>query len=44
MSGHGDGKGGKEGDKKQSPRESDGQWKKPVPPPPTPPATESTSG
>ncbi|MGW7294677.1 hypothetical protein ACWGIB_20090 [Streptomyces xiamenensis] len=29
---HGDGKGGSEGDQQQSPRESDGQWKRPVPP------------
>ena len=29
--GHGDGKGGSEGDKKQSPKESDGKWDKPVP-------------
>jgi hypothetical protein len=26
MGTHGDGKGGTEGDKKQSPKESDGQW------------------
>ncbi|QKW17655.1 hypothetical protein HUT16_28650 [Kitasatospora sp. NA04385] len=26
----GDGKGGVDGDKKQSPRESDGQWSKPI--------------
>ena len=32
--GHGDGKGGSEGDKKQSPKESDGQWNKPVTDPP----------
>lgn len=31
---HGDGKGGEEGDKQQSPRESDGQWTKPVTDPP----------
>lgn len=36
MSGkHGDGKGGVSGDKQQSPRESDGQWTKPVPPAPS---------
>jgi hypothetical protein len=33
MGRHGDGKGGSDGDKKQSPKESDGQWNKPVPPP-----------
>lgn len=27
---HGDGKGGSDGDKKQSPKESDGQWSKPI--------------
>ena len=27
---HGDGKGGKEGDKQQSKKESDGKWDKPV--------------
>lgn len=31
---HGDGKGGTEGDKQQSPKESDGQWTKPVSDPP----------
>ncbi|GHF71121.1 AraC family transcriptional regulator [Streptomyces mashuensis] len=34
MGKHGDGKGGAEGDKQQSPRESDGQWNKPVSNPP----------
>lgn len=34
MSKHGDGKGGTEGDKQQSPKESDGQWTKPVSDPP----------
>ncbi|MFF5565860.1 hypothetical protein ACFY7Z_04770 [Streptomyces sp. NPDC012623] len=35
MSGrHGDGKGGSDGDRKQSPREGDGQWNKPVSNPP----------
>jgi hypothetical protein len=34
MGSHGDGKGGSEGDKKQSPRDSDGRWKKPVTNPP----------
>ncbi|MEW1721393.1 hypothetical protein [Streptomyces sp. NPDC093109] len=35
MSGrHGDGKGGTEGDRKQSPREGDGRWNKPVSNPP----------
>lgn len=38
MGAHGDGKGGAEGDKDQSPRESDGQWDKPIPPPPPPPS------
>ncbi len=33
MGEHGDGKGGEVGDKKQSPKESDGQWTKPVTPP-----------
>ncbi|WP_267899078.1 hypothetical protein [Streptomyces corynorhini] len=32
---HGDGKSGSEGDKKQSPRDSDGQWKGKVANPPT---------
>ncbi|MCY0924260.1 hypothetical protein OS965_40220 [Streptomyces sp. H27-G5] len=31
---HGDGKGGTDGDKQQSPKESDGQWTKPVTDPP----------
>lgn len=31
MGTHGDGKGGAEGDKKQPPRESDGQWPRPIP-------------
>ncbi len=31
MGRHDDGKGGAEGDQQQSPRESDGQWNKPVP-------------
>lgn len=34
MGQHGDGKGGSEGDKKQSPKESDGQWSGPVSNPP----------
>ncbi|MGW6605411.1 hypothetical protein [Streptomyces sp. NPDC055036] len=34
MGQHGDGKGGTEGDKKQSPREGDGQWPRPVTDPP----------
>ncbi|WP_414166406.1 hypothetical protein ACMATS_00435 [Streptoverticillium reticulum] len=34
MGKHGDGKGGEEGDKQQSPRESDGQWGRPVTDPP----------
>ncbi|WP_285366390.1 hypothetical protein [Streptomyces albipurpureus] len=43
MGKHGDGKGGEEGDQVQSPRESDGQWKKPVPPPePEDPPSERT--
>jgi hypothetical protein len=29
---HGDGKGGEEGDQHQSPRDSDGQWTRPIPP------------
>lgn len=32
MGTHGDGKGGSDGDKKQSPKEGDGQWTKPIPP------------
>ncbi|MFB7907377.1 hypothetical protein ACFY2K_00330 [Kitasatospora sp. NPDC001309] len=32
MGKRGDGKGGESGDKKQSKRESDGQWTKKVPP------------
>lgn len=32
MGNHGDGKGGSDGDKQQSPKESDGQWNKPIPP------------
>ncbi len=32
MGEHGDGKGGTEGDQKQTPKESDGQWTRPVPP------------
>ncbi|WP_329384754.1 hypothetical protein [Streptomyces sp. NBC_01716] len=32
MGEHGDGKDGTEGDKKQTPKESDGQWTRPVPP------------
>ncbi|GGP84074.1 hypothetical protein GCM10010278_73220 [Streptomyces melanogenes] len=34
MAKHGDGKGGSDGDKQQSPKESDGQWNKPVSEPP----------
>lgn len=34
MGKHGDGKGGAEGDRQQSPKESDGQWTKPVTAPP----------
>jgi len=34
MGKHGDGKGGAEGDRQQSPKESDGQWTKPVTDPP----------
>ncbi len=34
MGKHGDGKGGAEGDKQQSPKESDGRWTKPVTDPP----------
>ena len=34
MGTHGDGKGGSDGDKQQSPRESDGQWNRPVTNPP----------
>ncbi len=34
MGKHGDGKGGTDGDKRQGPRESDGQWNKPVANPP----------
>ncbi|GAA3488723.1 hypothetical protein [Streptomyces cremeus] len=34
MGTHGDGKGGSEGDKQQSPRESDGQWNRPISNPP----------
>lgn len=34
MGTHGDGKGGEEGDKKQSNKEKDGQWTKPVTNPP----------
>ncbi|MCX5200416.1 hypothetical protein OG897_02915 [Streptomyces sp. NBC_00237] len=34
MGTHGDGKGGSDGDKQQSPRESDGQWNRPVSNPP----------
>ncbi|GFE25188.1 hypothetical protein Sliba_56410 [Streptomyces nigrescens] len=34
MGKHGDGKGGEEGDRQQSPKESDGQWTKPVTDPP----------
>ncbi|MFI6586684.1 hypothetical protein [Embleya sp. NPDC050493] len=32
MNNHGDGQNGKDGDRKQPPREQDGQWKKPIPP------------
>lgn len=32
MGRHSDGKGGEEGDQQQSPRESDGQWERPIPP------------
>jgi len=34
MGKHGDGKGGADGDRQQSPKESDGQWSKPVTDPP----------
>ncbi|GGN45882.1 hypothetical protein GCM10012285_29920 [Streptomyces kronopolitis] len=34
MGKHGDGKGGTDGDKQQSPKESDGRWTKPVTDPP----------
>ncbi|MFJ6697155.1 hypothetical protein ACIQM4_13945 [Streptomyces sp. NPDC091272] len=34
MGKHGDGKAGSDGDKQQSPKESDGQWSKPVQNPP----------
>lgn len=34
MGKHGDGKGGADGDRQQSPKESDGQWTKPVTDPP----------
>ncbi|CAL9576689.1 hypothetical protein SUDANB178_04914 [Streptomyces sp. enrichment culture] len=33
MGKHGDGKGGEDGDKKQSPKEADGRWTKPITPP-----------
>ncbi|MDT3395417.1 hypothetical protein RKE29_01920 [Streptomyces sp. B1866] len=32
MGEHGDGQGGAEGDQNQSPKESDGQWNRPIPP------------
>lgn len=32
MGKHGDGKGGADGDQQQAPRESDGQWERPIPP------------
>jgi hypothetical protein len=31
MGRHGDGQGGADGDREQSPRESDGQWERPIP-------------
>ncbi|GES34103.1 hypothetical protein San01_65910 [Streptomyces angustmyceticus] len=34
MGKHGDGKGGADGDRQQSPKESDGRWTKPVTDPP----------
>ncbi len=34
MGKHGDGRDGRDGDKRQSPKESDGQWNKPVSDPP----------
>ncbi|MFI0983293.1 hypothetical protein ACH4SP_40575 [Streptomyces sp. NPDC021093] len=34
MGKHGDGKGGSDGDKQQSPKESDGQWSRPISNPP----------
>lgn len=41
---HSDGKNGEEGDKRQSPRESDSQWPGPVTPPSSPSSPRAPEG